>query len=176
MMHFTGKIGKIKIDNVRYTEAIREELKHKLRRAVADWLRAVIEYVPVSTGMARASLIPLGQVVGVNVFTATTIGNNAIRKESPTRNKALGEATGMSGGFFGGNQYQLTFVYQILIDHYLENETSAHPGANEQVISPWESMEAGREAFAAFMEHRITTGLPRLKDYVHVEEVNLELM
>ena len=115
-MHFTGKISKLDFDHNAYLAEIRKNVKIQLRLAVADWLRAVIELVPVSTGMARACLKPIGDYAGVDVdvFTATTIGNTPIRKPTPTRNKELGEEMGKKPyQAFTGNQYQYLFQYDI---------------------------------------------------------------
>jgi hypothetical protein len=186
-MNFKGKISKIRFDNQAYNQALRDRMKIQVRRAVSDWLKAVIEFVPVSTGMARASLKPLGDILDVDVFDAQTIGNDPIRKASPTRNLELGEAVGEYQAHFQGNQYSYIFSFEILIPHWQYNEfgflSEEHKAANvhirygyvaPQVFPPWQSLEHGKEAFQSYMRDRLKEALPKLKDYMVFTKVRID--
>jgi hypothetical protein len=163
------QISKITFNREGYLDQMRTAIKRQLRLGVAAWLRAVLERVPTYSGMARSSLKPIGDYVNVEV----TIGQQ-IRVDH-TRNPELGEAMGMKPSqAFQGNQYVYTFNYTVLIPHFAFNDENASGAVNQQIQTPWHSMEAGKEAFQKFINDNLMKNLKSINSFIVTGEVIYE--
>ena len=69
-MKFTGKFLGAKIDIDKYQQQLQEAMVDALHEGAKIWLQAVVGKVPLWSGMARASLLELSELVsGKIVFS-----------------------------------------------------------------------------------------------------------
>lgn len=138
-----------------------------MRQAAAAWLRAVIVRVPIWTGFARGSLKfadgprgNLSRFLNVAVPTGPSKpypkwyyhpGRQRIRK--------IPENAGRFAHYtFSTTRRVYTFTYTTTVIHFILEEFFG------VVSGPWEAGEAGREAWAEFMETHVQS-LPKISKY-----------
>jgi hypothetical protein len=60
MFHLTSKPPKFTLEMSAFQDDLNKVMRECIQAIARQWLRAMVERVPSSTGMARGSLIPLG--------------------------------------------------------------------------------------------------------------------
>lgn len=166
MSYFTARISKQRIDKEGFIKALDRAAREELYNASMAFLKAVILRVPVWSGMARASLLPLARYLNqhgsdqpVEVPIHPTA--SAIAKVDVAARQRAGIYRGRVFNFrFLNGLYTMTFNPQVF--HYRVNDIS-DPRPEIHLINepiPWFSFEAGKIAFDSYW-HRFS--LPRLK-------------
>jgi hypothetical protein len=153
-----GFLTHLTMDVQRYTKTLDANMEIQTRQAARAWLRAVIEKVPVWTGMARGSLKPIGGFLKI----AIPISPVAVRK-------GMGPAAGASRStfFFGksGTKYQFRFNENVL--HYAINEFfDVNPPIHLTHPGEWHSFEAGAKAWQDYIENVLPGRLPKFEDII----------
>lgn len=163
-----GRLGRTAGQSAnQYRAIMRRRLRNLFKKSIKAAIEAMAERVAVDTGMARATLIPIGRLVRALISITplrpyrigySTVSNESLtsRKNYPNRLKnipagiALGEAdlrgtekTTYSEGK-GNEDTVLYFRYMNSLYHYVLNDQH---GSNN--YEPWRSYQAGRAAFAA---------------------------
>ncbi len=141
-----------------------------IREAAREWLRAVLKSIngdfPVLTGAAKSTLVPLGrflkQVPGLSV-TPVDDGRHPFRDR-----RAEGEASQefnitqvpREGRSNSDGIYE--FHWSNDIYHYYVNEF-------RDIIksAPWHTLEAGEQAFLAYVEEALERRLPDVADFIY---------
>lgn len=174
MFRFQGSYDLLKLDKGAYIEQLNAVLAEELKNAMRAWLKAVIRKVPVYTGMARGSLLPIARALGENV----PITPRANRMASP---RLYGKGV-RSTPSQGARRTTFKFTsrlgrHEVSIDigtvHYLINEFTrvslplAHPG-------PWKSFEAGRAAFKDYLKRNLKKKVPRIVKYISKSRVEIK--
>lgn len=178
MLFASNKLKKITFDVGGFTKTLDMRMGEVVREAARQWLRAVITSVPsardgdfpVYTGMAKASLIPLGRFLRVAVPVHPI-------KQYKDKNMTKGIAAGRAprGGWVRDDHtHPMTFVYsfkwQSAVDHYETNELTDNGWANLIAHRPWNTLEAGNAAFRNHVREAIHRKLPKIKNYLNVVE------
>lgn len=152
----------LKINRQKYLKTVNDQLDIAVRKAAAAWLRAVLTRVPIYTGEARGSLVPLGQFLHVAIDTAIT--QNAIEHGHISR-----ETKGESEGRFKFEHLKtlIRFTFETKVLHYILNEKfDMNPPIHlTHLPRPWDSMTVGKEAFFEYLKGDLPRRIPRLGDY-----------
>jgi hypothetical protein len=163
-----AKVNIIKFDKQGYTEALGKAVQVQIRQAAREWLRAVILKVPVYTGMAKGSLLPLGRYLRV----AIPIVPDPIAQKRFGRGPQDGESLGLFD-FKQINQYVWQFQYATEVQHYLINEFTIGLGSPPlRNPTPWHSFEAGKEAWDQYLQENLKSKIPKISSYISTVEIN----
>lgn len=163
-MSFKIKVKIIKFNERGYSNALQAAIDNVIKDAAREWLREVILHVPVYTGMAKASLLPLGRFLNV----AIPINPIATRKYGDV-------ATGELMGFFdfeSDTQSRVSrFIFKTDVAHYLINEFTDGLGSPPLTHpTPWHSFAAGKSAFQKYLRANLKKQVPRVSQYLTREE------
>lgn len=177
MLQATVKASKFKLDAKRLTQKFEEAVRLSAEAAAREWLRAVIPHVPVATGMARGSLLPLGRYLRmyIPIKAPNTEPGRVFRKRKVRISE--GEALGSHKHplVYHRNQYGIyavTFQWNTLVPHWaglgmVPLEDYHNPRGN---WPPWKAVAAGNAAYLKKFESEIVKRLPKLSDFIIAEE------
>lgn len=160
MFQITVKVPNLKFMREKYTEALKERLRVQVRQGAREFLRILIEHIPVDTGEARGTLFPLGRFLNVSVPTP---GAN------PLKNKSA--FTGAGGDkqlvfHFRSTKTQEVFEIEVQLFHFWFNEFLEHNYPNGQLPTPWMGIEAATEAFLIYMRETAPVRFPKITDFI----------
>lgn len=156
----------LNLDLPRYHKTLDRIMGQVIREAAREWLRAVIINVPVETGMAKATLIPLGRFL-------RNVGGLGI---NPSRKPYFSRLEGVTQEIDAGLVKQdfeiqddksspLSFVYSFewstsVLHYWLAQyyKGNALPGE--------EAIEEGAIAFQEHLVSTIVNRLPHFADFI----------
>ncbi len=155
-----GSFVKLSIDVQRYTKTLDENMKIQVRQAAREWLRAVIQKVPVWAGSSRGSLQPLGR------FLRVAIPINP-RVTLPGRGPSVG-AQQSDFSFDSPRRGVYEFAFDEQVAHYRINEFFDVTQFGFKLLNPtpWHSFVAGEAAFQRYVEDVMPGRLPRIEDSI----------
>lgn len=157
------KLTELRFDRERFSQAFKEAIARQVRQGMRDFLRATMFRVPVYTGMARASLRPLGAFLRV----AIPIAPIAVRKGYSI---AEGERQGAFAVRSDKWTYSITLSISVL--HYFMNEFF-HSDLPLTHPTPWGSTTEGEAAFRRYMQANLRKRLPLIKDFIVEKKVTV---
>lgn len=186
MIKSTGVLRKIKFDGKRYTKKFRENLEILMRNAVREWLIRALQgkneggKFPVLTGMAKASLIPVGRLV--RMVVPVSLDYEKLRASGWTRwhvkrgdygwdRRAEGKAAGKADLEILSNQYgpfRVNFNVQSLVEHLEKNDLFPRSSVPE---APWGIFAAANNAFNDYVDNNIQQYIPKIEDYILYSDV-----
>lgn len=162
MSFYKAKIRTIEFKSKEFSEALREAVAVQTRQATREWLRAVVQRVPVYTGMARGSFLPLSRFLRVAVPINPVAQRNYGNPES---------GAAMSSYRFYWRRQTYTFTFNTEVPHYLINEINVGLGSPPlRHPTPWHSLDAGKIAFFNYLESNLKEKVPRILDYIVLQE------
>lgn len=150
-MKFTGKFVGVKLDLPKYQRQLENYLVDLLHEGANAWLQAVAGSggrVPLWSGMARASLLELSELVSGRVALTPLKGPSRI-----SEGRSLGTATQE----ISESKVQITI--KTMVPHYSLQE-SANVGVSKS--APWNSLLAGKLAYLEVVKDARLPG-PELK-------------
>jgi hypothetical protein len=161
MLQIIGGISRIDIDIKRYTKTLDKIMGQIMREAAREWLRAVLTSVngdfPVWSGAAKSTLVPLGRFLGkVNSYLRVNPKAEA-RQDRRAEGEQKSEYVLTSSGF------DYIFAWSTTLRHFETNEDNEIPFIKS---SPWHSLEAGRDAYEAYIKVALRKRLPKIADYI----------
>ncbi len=131
-MRFKGRFFGARIEITAYQRQLQEAMVDALHEGANAWLRAVVGKVPLWSGMARASLLELRELInGVIVFSPLKA------KSRVPKGRALGTATQSI------ENDRVTITIETNVPHYTAQEVSS----GISPTAPWRSLQAGAAAF-----------------------------
>lgn len=161
----------LKFDKKGYTQALQKEIDTQIRQAARAWLRAVITQVPVYSGQARASLLPLGRYLRVAIPISPTIEARKQRRYQGAI--SLGESQGQDAYSFNHEGYVSSFSFSINVPHYLINEFNVGLGQPPLIHpTPWKSLDAGEIAFREYLTQNLQKRIPKISEYIVSSNLN----
>ena len=134
-MKFTGTFVGAKFDLPKYRQQLEAHLVDLLHEGANAWLKAVAGpggRVPLWSGMARASLLELSELINGRVVLTPKKGPSRV-----SEGRALGTATPEI------SESKVQIMIETMVPHYSMQESS--PGVSKS--APWNSLLAGRLAF-----------------------------
>lgn len=165
MIEFKNAFFFLELESFRYTKTLDLKCGQIIREGAREWLRAVIKRVPVQTGAARSTLIPLSRVLR-EPFAVTPV-----RKWD---RRALGESKN-TFTVKDDRTNPMSFVYEFswssdLVWYEINEYQKAifgHRGVNPYPVAsaPWHSLEAGRDAFFRHINTTMQHRLPKFVDF-----------
>lgn len=151
----------LKFDKKGYTEALGKAVEVQVRQAAREWLRAVIIEVPVYSGQAASSLVPLSQYLRIAIDTSPT--------ENARERKLDGRSLGRSQGHYSFDHTDTiyTFSFSTEVPHYLINEFNTGLGQPPLIHpTPWKSMTYGKIAFQNYLKSNLKDKIPKISKYI----------
>jgi hypothetical protein len=137
-MRFKVKYKPFNFNAKKASKTLHDEISASFREAIREFYRAAFAAVPVDTGMARGSLVPLGRLIR-NVPTTISPRRSRPREDYYPRGKTLKEGVSKGESAFKiilvPGTYE--FSYGIRVRHWKINETELD----------WRALETGRQAF-----------------------------
>lgn len=185
MPRIVVKFVKYRIDGKGYLTAVDKVVDREFTEAMRQFLRAVVERVPLYTGMSRGSLLPLAHFLGI-AGTVDVIG------AKPRRGKSISEGIRRGREFSYKKVKGLyTFTFNNKVIHYRINEFQSFARAARQYVDgdgdihilkrpmplkgpplpPWKSFQAGSRAFHKHMRGVIKK-LPKVRKFLLSEKVS----
>jgi hypothetical protein len=157
----------LKFNKKGYTEALQKAIDVQVRQAAREWLRAVIHEVPVYSGQARASLLPLSRYLRVALPIEPTEAGQKRYPGGITKGSVQGQFD------FSSEGYVSRFSFSTTVPHFLINEFNVGLGQPPLIHpTPWKSMEYGKIAFQAYLRENLKKKLPRIGKYVTLVKVS----
>lgn len=159
-----GTLEYVNFNKQAYLKTRDEALKREMRNAAREWLAAVIPHVPVWTGTARGTLLPLARYLRQSVPI-----NPIVSKQN--KGPGFGEALGGFEFDDAGNQY--TFEFTNFLEYFKfndQNDASAY-GFHLTHATPWYAFEAGQTAFDAYVEKFLPQKMPDINDFLEYTSV-----
>lgn len=133
-MKFTGKFIGARIDISAYQRQLEENMLEMLHASANAWLQAVVGRIPLWSGMARASLLELRELVGGQIIFSPLKAKSRIPQ---------GQALGTAIQEFENNRATITITTDVPHYNLQEYQSGRSPTA------PWRSLQAGANAFWA---------------------------
>lgn len=149
-------------------KSIREKVRTQIRQAARAFLRAAMIRVPVQSGMAKGSFIPLATLLKVALPINPTIRRPAKYLGGDLKSPELGAslATNPNEIFVEAGD-TFTFNYSNDVYHYLLNELTN--GGSK--TAPWLSFETGEAAFDEYIEKNFEDKLPNLLNFMKITTI-----
>lgn len=147
------RIGQIKFDRNGYIAALDIACKELFKGAIRAFLEAAQPRIPVDTGMARGSLMPLASFAGG--FEVSIPGARARKGKSPRDANTGADMVTVTINSFTWPKYSLTFrdpVPQI--------------GIHDDKV--WGAFRAGRAAFKAYLDENTKKLIPGVRNFVSI--------
>jgi hypothetical protein len=167
MLQFTAKLRFLNFDSVKFTRRLDRIMGQIIREAAREWLRAVLKSVPsrggfpVWSGAAKMTLVPLGR------FLNNVAGLSVSPVAGAPDRRSMGEESQqfeITDDRNNGGSFEYSFEWSTDLLHYYVNEFYGYiPSA------PWNTQEAGRKAFEAYVDDAIERRLPEID--IGLEEI-----
>lgn len=144
-----------------WSTAVHEYLATQIRQAAREFVREAVKHIPIDTGQARGTLLPLARVlrVAVDISGAKPLSNKNQETGSSTGNKLIFKFTRTKNS--EGFQVDVQLLY------FWINDIMGHPSGEH---SPWESIEQGWEAFLLYMKEQAPKRYPKISSFIeHVD-------
>lgn len=162
MFKLTFKAPRIKIMKDAYLEALRIRLQAQLREAAKEFVAEAIQRVPMDTGQARGTFLPLSRFLGMSVEVG---GVGKKRKNSET-----GASEGKQLIFkFKSTARTESFEIDPQLVYFIINDFHEMNYPNGQAPTPWESLETGWQAFMTYIHEVAPLRFPDIGAFIEIE-------
>jgi hypothetical protein len=166
MIQLKGFLAHLTLDPQRYTKTLDKYMEVQMRQAAREWLRAVIQKVPVWTGMSRGSLKPLGAFLRVAIPISPVEFRKGMGPEAGARRSTF---------FFGRKNTKYKFYFNENVLHYTMNEFfNVNPPIHLIHPGQWHSFEAGEDAFEAYVKDVLPGRLPKFEDVIFKKVIRMK--
>jgi len=153
MPRFTGSFGLPNLDELAARRALGAELKDILFEGTVEWVRTVSAILPNWSGMSRASLQSIGNLVGILIFASPVLG--APDRVAQGRNQGEGRFSTSADERAG--QYFFEWRSQVFHLIYNESNDANAVGFHLRNPGPYHSQRQAQQSF-------FKTVNPRLRD------------
>lgn len=153
-MPITGEIRLPRINLEALEKELLKEMFTLLQDAAREFVRKSFGHIPVDTGMARSTLVPLGRFLNVLVRVAP---KRRVLGKSPE----LGQL--QSGFEFKIVKSVFSFEFNSKVFHHFLNDQF---NIKRVPSSPWNSILIGSLAFTKFIAENLINALPSIKFFV----------
>jgi hypothetical protein len=142
MPQITGQLAELRLDLDKMLRDLDRQFTDVLVKGTQEWVRTVAAIVPNWSGMSRASLQPIAELVGVAVFASPVAG--APNRVGEGRSLAIPPPKLVLGD---NGQYFFEWRSQVFHLVYNENNNANLVGFHLRNPGPYHSMEQAEEAF-----------------------------
>lgn len=181
MLKFNLRLNHLKFDRKKWMYDVNKSLVKLIKDGAIVWINTVYPLVPVATGMARSSLVPLAEKLEVTIpipYTGYSIqktGKRAGRRIKRPDRRAEGRALGTPSNKvikIYRNQYgifRIDFNWETLVPHWagldgaprLESKTNpkgGHPA--------WLAAKTGNEIMMDYIVNEFPSRMPHVSSYI----------
>lgn len=145
----------------KFHKTLRNNLQIRIRQAARAFVKAAIVKIPVDTGEARGTFLPLGRFLNV----AVPIGGEPRRGKSAQTGSSPNKQLLFT---FGSEELGEYFEIDWQLFHFWFNDFFTHHYPKGQLPTPWGSIEAGKQAFMEYMKTEAPRLMPRLNEFIEV--------
>lgn len=181
MIKFNFKLNKIQVNRGAFSKTLNHNLEVLCHNAARQFLKGVVPLVPVWSGMAKASLMPLASVLHVALSVspraeyATMSATGKMHKRTPPDRTSEGMASSNSDFFYIDEQaHKFEFRWKSSVYHFnVNDQIDPRPFGirlTHQPI-PWHAVEAGRRLANLELKYRSKGIIPNLADFVYTTNV-----
>ena len=192
MITFKGsKIAILKIQEGVYTQVFVDAMATQLRAAAAAWVKAILLKVPVYTGAAKGTFVPLTRVLSRFGVSNPYVGPvNEAAAHKITTGTVL-DGVHYSLGYHGAQQYgqsffdlpkatnfatslTFTFAFSNNLPYMLWNDIYPAPAwLHLPSNPPWQYLNAGLDAFRNYVAVELPKYIPGIAPYITVQVVSV---
>lgn len=143
-----------------YSDTCRRYVMQQLRQAAREFVREAIVNIPVETGQARGTFLPLGRFlnVSVDISDANPLANKNEYTGSMSDKKLVFKFSDTAKG--------ASFEVAPQLLYFIYNDLFAHNYPNEQIPTPWESIQKGWDAFEEYTHNVAPIKFPRITTFI----------
>lgn len=180
MMAFgKSKFKPIRFDRKGLTLAQSNGFVSLINDAAKEFVKETAKHVPIYSGMAQGSLLPLANKVGYILYIQPLDPKaiNRFRGDRIAEGRALGEYHLPSRG----TKNQFSFRFTSHVPHYAENDTYnqdlvvdllGKPIHNLRHPTPWNSTLLGMAAFTAYIDKHWRRYIPNPAKFITIGQNN----
>jgi len=141
-MKITGELKALEFDLARYKVEVDNFLTASLHQGIRIWLTAVTGRVPLWSGMARAALLQISQLVNGKVVLSPLQGKSRIP-----------QGASLGHGKVTTSFPNYSFEVQVEVEHYViqEDTNVRNKTGRGSPSAPWRSFDAGEQAFREYV-------------------------
>lgn len=146
----------MKVPVERHTRTLDRILGQTIREAARQWLRTIVPLVPVETGMAKATLQPLGELLRVAVPVSPVRKPYYSKLEKGFQSPGTGRLKGKEFEL-QSTDFQYSFIWSTKVLHYWLSQYyrgNAIPGE--------EAIQLGEQAFLQKVQQNLETRIPKI--------------
>ena len=152
----SARVVKMKFNERSWTKKFTAEMLKLVKDAAREYLKLLIERVPVYTGMSQGSLKPLSRFLNHSF----SISPKHFRRD---RTPALGERQQdfKLEAQHGGKTFR--FRWNTHVAWFIANNYHAHPNVPS---APWGVLEDAEDVFYQYLKDNWKDRMPRLKSFM----------
>lgn len=189
MINCSGQVATFNVALGNFTKQLDQQLMTELRAASAEWVKAVLQTIPVYTGSARGTFAPISRVLkhwGVNNPTVGPVDAAAAKKIKrgfyyKNKRYILGyTAAGIHSNYSFNmitrpGQRVMKFNFTNNLPYVLWNTMYKAPDwLHLKHITPTYAYEKGAIAFEKYVKNVIPTKLPSVAGYLTVQIIRIK--
>jgi hypothetical protein len=159
MIKFKSGLKGIRVNTKGYTKALDAQMKLQMHEAARAWLVGTASQVPVWSGMAKGSLLPLARFLKVNFPI------------NPITTSRIDAGASLGWFYFNTANFEYTFSFTTEVPNYLINEFNANALPSLRHPTPWLSMQAGADAWNNYMDTNLFNKVPQITRYVSFVDI-----
>ena len=130
--------------------------------ALEEFFRTVLSELPVWSGAAKATLIPLGRLLKISFDISPKVKPPF---DNPNEHGiAAGKRKGKAKKINASWEYG--FVFEHSLFHYWLNENFLMHYGPDKKPTPWETMKKGSERYRDFIDKNSSTILPKVWEFL----------
>lgn len=161
-MPITGEISFPRIDKEALERELFKEMFILLQDAAREFVRKSFGHIPVDTGMAASTLVPLGR------FLNELVPVTPKRRVRQGKSAELGQLK--SGFEFKAVNFIFSFEFNSRVFHHFLNDQF---NIKKVPSSPWNSILIGSLAFTRFIAENLINTLPSIKLFVKFNRMTI---
>lgn len=165
MPKMTGQVTLVNLALDALLKDLDKEFTDILVTGTREWVRTVVGIVPSWSGMSRASIKPIADLVGEPVFSSPAAG-------APDR-QTEGEALGEGKLNLGESKNIYSFTWRTNVFHFIYNESNnaneLDPPFHLKKPGPYHSRDAANRAFERAVQSRLRAVEIRFKAHIKIK-------
>lgn len=149
-MKFSGQLSKFKVDESEVIKRLAVAIRSMQREAGKEFIRSAQKRIPVLTGQAKGTLIPLAEELGILTELDFTPNSPHLDQRAKLQARGQSPATGAMRGRFDFTETEKNYILTIEndLEHYERWENQRSSGGRGR----WLSFAAGALAFKRYVK------------------------
>lgn len=165
MIAAAARLTAVSINTPAFERALANSVRELIRDAAREFVHTVTAIVPVWSGQAQATLVPLATAVGYSLII--TPDPKAVAKVGSRVGQGISLGDFHLPSVMATREFNFSFntglFYFNLNDTREMNEIMQNKLRNE---TPWHSMQAGMHSFRTYIDENWNSYIPKVSDYL----------